>query len=106
MNWEPRAAQLAAAVTHPASRWRPAVAAVPRHLFAPRRWAWTAPGDLWQAGLAAVLVEIPLALVLMAGAVRALRVVSALLWFSDPHAHSWEIQLPPRGRRDLPVDDV
>jgi hypothetical protein len=42
----------------------------------------------------------------MAGAVRALRVVSALLWFSDPHAHSWEIQLPPRGRRDLPVDDV
>ena len=47
MNWEPRAAQLAAAVTHPASRWRPAVAAVPRHLFAPRWWAWTAPGDLW-----------------------------------------------------------
>jgi protein-L-isoaspartate O-methyltransferase len=47
VNWEPRAAQLAAAVTHPASRWRPAVAAVPRHLFAPRWWAWTAPGDLW-----------------------------------------------------------
>jgi hypothetical protein len=42
----------------------------------------------------------------MAGAVRALRVVSALLWFSDPDARSWEIQLPPRGRRDLPVDDV
>jgi hypothetical protein len=66
----------------------------------------SAPGDLWQSVLAAVLVEIPLALVLMAGAVRALRVVSALLWFSDPDARSWEIQLPPRGRRDLPVDDV
>ena len=65
-----------------------------------------APGDLWQSVLSAVLVEIPLALVLMAGAVRALRVVSALLWFSDPDARSWEIRLPTRGRRDLPVDDV
>ncbi len=66
----------------------------------------SAPGDLWQAVLAAVVVEIPLALILMAGAVRALRVVSSLLWFSDPDARSWEIRLPPRGRRDLPVDDV
>ena len=53
MNWEPRAAQLAAAVTHPASRWRPAVTAVPRHLFIPRWWAWAAPGpglwhDIWE----------------------------------------------------------
>jgi hypothetical protein len=66
----------------------------------------SAPGDLWQAVLAAVVVEIPLALILMAGAVRALRVVSALLWFSDPDARSWEIRLPPRGRRNMPVDDV
>lgn len=65
----------------------------------------SAPGDLWQAILAAVIVEIPLALVLMAGAVRALRVVSALLWFSDPDARSWEIRLPPRGRA-LPADDA
>ena len=48
MNWEPSAAQLAAAVTHPASRWQPAVTAVPRHLFAPRWWEWAAPGPgLW-----------------------------------------------------------
>jgi protein-L-isoaspartate O-methyltransferase len=48
VNWEPRAAQLAAAVTHPASRWRPSVTAVPRHLFTPRWWAWAAPGPgLW-----------------------------------------------------------
>lgn len=48
MNWEPRAAQLAAAVTHPASRWRPAVTAVPRHLFTPRWWTWAALGPgLW-----------------------------------------------------------
>ena len=48
MNWAPRAARLAAAVTHPASRWRPAVEGVPRHLFTPRWWARAAPGPgLW-----------------------------------------------------------
>jgi len=35
-------------VTHPASRWRPAVAAVPRHLFTPHWWTWAAAGPgLW-----------------------------------------------------------
>jgi hypothetical protein len=52
------------------------------------------PGELWQAVLAALLIEIPLALLLMSGAFRALRVVSALLWFSDPDARSWEIRVP------------
>lgn len=48
MNWQPRAAHLAAAVTHPASRWRPAITAIPRHTFAPRWWTWAAPGPgLW-----------------------------------------------------------
>ena len=66
----------------------------------------SAPGDLWQAVLAAVLVEIPLALILMSGAVRALRVVSALLWFSEPDSRSWEIRLPPLGRRGVGRPDV
>jgi protein-L-isoaspartate O-methyltransferase len=53
VNWKPRAAQLAAAVTHPVSRWRPAVAAVPRHVFTPRWWTWAASGpglwhDVWE----------------------------------------------------------
>lgn len=60
----------------------------------------SAPGDLWQSVLAALLVEIPLAVILMAGAFRALRVVSALLWFSDPDARSWEIRLPRNLSRD------
>ena len=48
MNWKPRAAQLASEVTHPVSRWRPAVAAVPRHVFAPRWWAQAQPSPgLW-----------------------------------------------------------
>ncbi|WP_031507806.1 hypothetical protein [Streptomyces megasporus] len=46
MNWTPHAERLAADVTHPISRWRPAVAATPRHLFVPR-W-WHPNGDGWE----------------------------------------------------------
>jgi hypothetical protein len=47
-----------------------------------------------------------LALLLMSGAVRALRVVSALLWFSDPDARSWEIRLPRRRQPGAGIRDV
>ncbi len=66
----------------------------------------SAPGELWQAVAAAVLLEIPLAVILMSGAFRALRVVSALLWFSDPDARSWEIRFPDFGRRGVPDGDA
>jgi hypothetical protein len=67
----------------------------------------SAPGELWQSVLAAALLEIPLALVLMSGAFRALRVVSALLWFSDADARSWQIRFPEMGRRGVhPTEDV
>ncbi len=53
MNWKVHADRLASEVTHPVSRWRPVVAEVPRHLFVPRWWAWSAPGpglwhDVWE----------------------------------------------------------
>jgi protein-L-isoaspartate O-methyltransferase len=53
VNWKSHADRLASEVTHPVSRWRPAVAAVPRHLFVPRWWACSAPGagldaDVWE----------------------------------------------------------
>lgn len=53
VDWNARAERLAGEVTHPVSRWRPVVAAVPRHLFVPRWWAWSAPGpgfrvDTWE----------------------------------------------------------
>ncbi|WP_411141535.1 methyltransferase domain-containing protein [Streptomyces sp. x-80] len=38
MDWKPTAERLAAEVAPPASRWRRAVAATPRHLFVPRWW--------------------------------------------------------------------
>ncbi|MEU5428296.1 50S ribosomal protein L11 methyltransferase [Streptomyces olivoreticuli] len=45
MDWESHALALAEQATHQSSRWRPAVAGTPRHLFVPRWWAgpdgWT-----------------------------------------------------------------
>jgi protein-L-isoaspartate O-methyltransferase len=38
VDWEPAAARLAVGVTDPTSRWRPLVAATPRHVFVPRWW--------------------------------------------------------------------
>ena len=45
MNWQPYAQQLAKQVTHPISRWRPIIAAVPRHVFVPFWWNWASPGS-------------------------------------------------------------
>jgi hypothetical protein len=70
----------------------------------------SSPGELWQAALAAVLLEIPLALLLMSGAIRVIRTSAALLWFSDPDTHVWAIRLPGLpgrgGRRAEQTDDV
>jgi len=38
VEWRKHAERLAAKATHPVSRWRPAMATVPRHLFVPRWW--------------------------------------------------------------------
>jgi protein-L-isoaspartate O-methyltransferase len=48
VNWKPRAALLASEVTHPVSRWRPVVAAVPRHVSVPRWFERLAAGVLWE----------------------------------------------------------
>ena len=52
VNWQPHAMRLAAQVTHPASRWRPAIEAVPRHTFVPRWWtghsAASDGSDVWE----------------------------------------------------------
>ncbi len=46
-GWEQHAAWLSGKVTEPGSRWRPVVAAVPRHEFVPRWWAADGDGG-WQ----------------------------------------------------------
>ncbi|MDQ3761178.1 MAG: hypothetical protein M3460_05615 [Actinomycetota bacterium] len=45
MDWTAHAERLASGVTHPVSRWRPVIAAIPRHLFVPRWWSCSAPGS-------------------------------------------------------------
>jgi hypothetical protein len=48
VNWQPHAQRLATEVTHPASRWRTVVEAVPRHVFVPRWWtSRSADPDGW-----------------------------------------------------------
>ncbi|MGV9310121.1 methyltransferase domain-containing protein [Nonomuraea sp. NPDC003727] len=46
MDWQPYAHALAARVTHPGSRWRDAIANVPRHQFVPAWWTWS--GGHWE----------------------------------------------------------
>lgn len=53
MDWTSHAQRLASEVTHAVSRWRPVIAAIPRHLLVPRWWSWSAAGsgfgsDTWE----------------------------------------------------------
>ena len=50
MDWERQAASLARQVTEPSSRWRPLVAAMPRHEFVPRWWSGEGSGWALQDG--------------------------------------------------------
>src|SRR6185312_6214205 len=45
-DWEPFAHDLARQITHPTSRWRPAVEVTPRHVFVPA-W-WVRERDQWR----------------------------------------------------------
>jgi hypothetical protein len=44
VDWASHAERLASEVTHAVSRWRPVIAAIPRHLLVPRWWSWSAAG--------------------------------------------------------------
>jgi protein-L-isoaspartate O-methyltransferase len=53
VDWTSHAERLASEVTHAVSRWRPVIAAIPRHLLVPRWWSWSAAGsgfgsDVWE----------------------------------------------------------
>ncbi|WP_214106782.1 methyltransferase domain-containing protein [Acrocarpospora catenulata] len=49
-DWAPHARRLAEQITHPASRWREPVLAVPRHLLVPRWWVPGPDGRVVQDG--------------------------------------------------------
>jgi hypothetical protein len=54
-----------------------------------------APADRWPSILTAVLVELPLAVLLITGALRILRLTATRLWLLDPHTPLWQVPLLP-----------
>ena len=53
------------------------------------------PGQLWMSLLTAALINLPLAALLITGAVRILRLTATRLWFLDPGTPAWRLPLVP-----------
>jgi hypothetical protein len=54
-----------------------------------------APGDVWFSVVTAGLVELPLAVLLITGALRILRLTANRFWLLSPHAPLWRVPLLP-----------
>jgi hypothetical protein len=53
------------------------------------------PGEVWVSVLTATLGNLPLAVIMMTGAVRILRLTATRLWFLDPGTPLWRLPLLP-----------
>jgi len=53
------------------------------------------PGQLWISVLTAALLNLPLAAIMIAGAVRIIRLTATRLWFLDPATPAWRLPLVP-----------
>ncbi|MFZ0904816.1 MAG: hypothetical protein WAN71_13310 [Mycobacterium sp.] len=53
------------------------------------------PGQRWVSVLTAALGNLPLAVILITGAVRILRLTATRLWFLDPETPAWRLPLVP-----------
>lgn len=53
------------------------------------------PGELWKSVLTAVGVELPVAAIMITGALRVLRMTLTRLWLLEPGARLWEPRLLP-----------
>jgi hypothetical protein len=64
----------------------------------------TAHGDdqAWSV-VSALVVELPLATILITGALQILRLTAARLWVLDPGAHAWDIRIPLPSDADTAV---
>ena len=64
----------------------------------------TAHGDerTWSV-LSALLIELPLAAVLILGSMQVLRLVAARLWALDEGAHAWQVRIPLPSDADTAV---
>jgi hypothetical protein len=54
-----------------------------------------APGQMWVSVLTAALGNLPLAVIMITGAVRILRVTAIRFWFLDPGMPLWRVPLVP-----------
>ena len=53
------------------------------------------PGQLWISVLTAALLNVPLAAIMIAGAMRIIRLTATRLWFLDPATPAWRLPLVP-----------
>ena len=53
------------------------------------------PGQVWVSVLTAALGNLPLAVILITGAVRILRLTATRLWFLEPGTPAWRLPLVP-----------
>jgi hypothetical protein len=53
------------------------------------------PGQFWVSVLTAALGNLPLAVIMITGAVRILRLTATRLWFLDPETPAWRLPLVP-----------
>jgi hypothetical protein len=51
--------------------------------------------QIWEAVLTAALANLPLAVILISGALRILRLTATRLWFLDPETSAWRLPLVP-----------
>jgi hypothetical protein len=54
-----------------------------------------APSQIWVSVLTAALGNLPLAVILITGALRILRLTATRLWFLDPGTRAWRLPLVP-----------
>ena len=53
------------------------------------------PGQVWISVLTAALINIPLAVIMITGAIRIVRLTATRLWFIDPATPAWRLPLLP-----------
>ena len=53
------------------------------------------PGQLWPSVLAAAVLNLPIAAIMITGAVRIIRLTATRLWFLDPATPAWRLPLVP-----------
>ncbi|BBZ38378.1 hypothetical protein MCNS_14410 [Mycobacterium conspicuum] len=52
------------------------------------------PDDVWRSVFVAAFAELPLAVLLISGTLRLMRMMGGRLWLLPPDGHLWNLELP------------